>query len=120
MSVTPLTRPPAGKPEDYVKLGVDMDNRSRFHEKVEDTRLSQVFMWAAGILGTVVTVAICSGASVLFSMRSDIAVLLARPPSVAKDQYDRDYDRLSNQVNRVENRLTNIEERQINTVTKGR
>lgn len=120
MAVAPLTRPPAGKPEDYSKLGAEMDQRTSYRRthQVEDSRLSQVFMWAAGLVGTVMTFAICYGCSALIGMRSDLAVLLARPASVEKEQYDRDYDRLSKNVDRIDTRLSNIEQRQLDTVTK--
>src|ERR1700742_2260623 len=121
MAVTPLTRPPAGEPRDYAKLATEMDQRVSYRrstERHEDSRLSQVFMWGAGIVGTVMTFAICYGCSALIEMRSDIAVLLARPASVEKEEYNKDYTRLSEQVNRIEGRLTSIEGRQIETVTK--
>lgn len=115
----PVTRPPATRPEDYAKLGAEMDSRSIYRSRsLEDSRLSQIFMWGATIIGSIMTFAVCYGVSAVINTRSDVAILLSRPPSVAKDQYDRDYDRLSQQVNRVEARLQSIEDRQINTVTK--
>ena len=121
MAVTPLTRPPAGEPKDYAKLGAEMDQRISYRrstERQEDSRLSQVFMWGAGIVGTVMTFTICYGVSAVIDMRTQVAILVSRPASVEKDQYDKDYARLSDQVKHVEDRLANIEQRQINTVVK--
>lgn len=129
-SVTSITRPPRSSPDQTERLAEEYedkirgdrlrDGKSRFTHRldIQDSRLSQVFMWGVGIVGSVVTFVICYGVSAVIDMRSQVAVLVSRPASVEKDQYDKDYARLSDQVKRVEDRLGNIEQRQINTVTK--
>lgn len=96
----------------------DVDDRRTHtgggHIALHDARLSGVFQWIAGILGTIVTVSAISGVTLLIQMRTDMAVLKERSesavPAIAKVQSG--VDSVNTRVNGIEVRLATIEARQ--------
>jgi hypothetical protein len=99
----PFSRPAATGPNLVKELGEAMDNR-KFHQTVNDPRFTAFFSWCAVILGGLFTAALCWVAASVMSMKSDIAVLLARPEGVTRSEYSRDAERWNSDIEYLKRR----------------
>jgi len=63
-----------------------------------DVRFTKFLGWAALLGMGLMTASICWTAATLVSLKSDVAVLLARPEGVSKAQYERDAQRWDSDI----------------------
>lgn len=117
MSVTPLTRPASGSAKDYEEIAnaydrMHKDRRSKFSQSVnQDPRFTTFVGWSGVIFGGIITTAVCWGAATLVGMKSDIAVLLARPDGVPRAEYAKDANRWDAQLSTLEREIREQRER---------
>lgn len=98
----PFSRPALTGPELAKDLGKAMDGK--FSQNVNDPRFTAFFSWCAVILGGLFTAALCWVAASVMSMKSDIAVLLARPEGVSRAEYARDAERWNSDIEYLKRR----------------
>lgn len=108
MTVSPITRPPAGEPRDYEEIANAMDRankqKSKFQQTMNyDPRFSSFVAWGTGICAILVAGFFIFVGKSLVAMQSDIAVLLARPVGIGQDQYARDFNRVDAEILRLQN-----------------
>lgn len=68
-------------------------------QRTGDMRLSKLLNWAGVVFGGIVTIASCWCVSTLVSLDKNVALLLARPESVSKMQYDSDIRDMKGDIN---------------------
>lgn len=67
-----------------------------------DARVTGIFQWLAGIMGTVITASILWIGSSVVDLKRDMAVLLDRPEAVSKVQYERDIEQFDRRIGSLE------------------
>lgn len=91
------TKPAVSTHADHVQWELDRkmsgdDKKSKFHgdRTMQDGRLSKLFSWAGAISIVLIPIFSVWAISLLVSNDKQLAILLSRPVSVSKDQYDAD------------------------------
>jgi len=107
MTISPLTRPSVtqGKELDDLRDAVkDRERKPKYAQSLEyyqDNRFSTFLAWCGVILAGLMTTAICWMANSMVTVQKDIAVLLARPLGVSKEEFDRDATRWDQDINEL-------------------
>jgi len=98
LGISPVTRPAASTPEDIAGYEKEMDNQRERDLIGYDVRLTKFLGWAALLGLSLMTGAITWSAATLVGLKSDVAVLLARPEGVSRLEYDRDYKHFDDEI----------------------
>jgi hypothetical protein len=70
-----------------------------------DSRFTSFLAWTGVVCAALMTTAICWGASAIVAMKSDIAVLLARPEAISRSEYQRDIERTDREIQQLRARF---------------
>ncbi len=82
-----------------------------------DSRLTSIIGWAATILGGLAVLSIWAGVGQLISLDKNVALLLARPVPVSKEQYDNDMAILRSEQSNMRAQLETIRNTQQAIIT---
>ncbi len=83
-----------------------------------DARFSIFFQWVCGVTASLVTIGIVWMASISVSTARKVDVLIDRPESVPRWQYENDVRQIKEDLNDTKRRVTAVEERQIRTIAR--
>lgn len=96
------------------------DRLSPNHESpMTDARFSIFFQWVCGVAASLVTIGIVWVAGISVSTARKVDVLLDRPESVPRWQYENDARQIKDDLNDTKKRVTAVEMRQIEGITRG-
>ena len=93
LEVRPITRPASSSEEDLLAYEEEMTDRERRNLVGYDIRFTKFLGYIALASFTLMTAAITWSAATLVGLKSDVAVLLARPLGISREQYERDSKR---------------------------
>ncbi len=77
-----------------------------------DSRLTSILKVVMTVIGGLLTLAIWTGVGQMISLDKNVALLLARPVPVSKEQYDRDMEILRTEQRNMRVQLETIQSRQ--------
>lgn len=113
------TRPPVSTSADYAQWELDRKLRGeskfqgdRIMSEPRDSRVTWVIIWVAGILSTVLTTVVIWAVSLIVSTDKSVSLLLARPVSVSKEQYDSDMRDTRGEIATIKNDVKDIQLKQ--------
>ena len=110
LQVGSITRPSAASDEDIAQIERDMQQQSERELIGYDVRFTKFLGYVALLCLALMSAAITWSAATLVGLKSDVAVLLARPEGVSKQQYERDAQRWDSEIEAI-NRRHEREER---------
>lgn len=97
-------------PEKYPKFGGD--------RHMPDNRLTSILGVFGTVIGGLAVLLIYNGASAFISVDKNVALLLARPIPVSKEQYDQDMEILRTEQRNMRAQLETIQNRQQAAISK--
>lgn len=77
-----------------------------------DSRLTSMIKWVATLIGALAALALYDVGRAFISVDKNVALLLARPVPVSKEQYDRDMEILRTEQRNMRVQLETIQSRQ--------
>lgn len=86
---------------------------------MKESQFSVFFQWICGIAASLVTVGIVWMASISVSTARKVDVLIDRPESVPRWQYENDVRQIKEDLNDTKSRVTAVEQRQIEGIARG-
>lgn len=84
-----------------------------------DARFSIFFQWVCGVAASLVTIGIVWVANISVSTARKVDVLIDRPESVSRWQYESDIRQIKDDLNDTKGRVTAVERRQIEAIQRG-
>lgn len=113
----PVSRPQERADNETTQHRLDYFKRPSHETPPLKSRWMTVLKWAAGIVATVVAGVLTTGIvwiiSVSVSTASKVDVLLDRPPPVPLSQYQEDMSDLKRDVDEIDQRVSDIERKQL-------
>lgn len=85
---------------------------------MNDARFSVFFQWVCGVAASLVTIGIVWVANISVSTARKVDVLIDRPESVPRSQYESDVRQIKDDLNDTRNRVTAVETRQIEAIQR--
>ena len=90
LEIHPITKPLASSDDDVLAYEKEMEEQRHRDLVGYDIRFTKFLGYTAVVSLALISGAITWSAATLVGLKSDVAVLLARPLGVSKDQYERD------------------------------
>lgn len=83
-----------------------------------DARFSVFFQWVCGVAASLVTIGIVWVANISVSTARKVDVLIDRPESVPRWQYESDVKQIKDDLNDTKSRVNAVETRQIEAIQR--
>jgi hypothetical protein len=112
----PGQQPQEGGDDDPPEHGLSPNHGS---PPMTDSRFSFFLQWFFGIAASLVTVGIVWVAGISVSTARKVDVLLDRPESVPRWQYENDARQIKEDLNDTQRRVTAVEQRQLDAIARG-
>jgi hypothetical protein len=101
------TTPAGGDEKFYDELGKEMDHKYSQYRR-RDPRVTSVIGWFQGVMSILFTAAVIWLANTTVEIKSQVAVLLARPEGISRAEYNRDETRRDEEERRRTSELERI------------
>lgn len=112
MSASPLSRPATSTVKDHAEWEEDRKIRHNVQvTKIFDPRFTKLISWLTVALLSLITAAICWASTTLIAVQRDVAVLIARPESMSKAEFDRNANRWDNAIYDLQRETSETRER---------
>jgi hypothetical protein len=110
-------QPQEGGDDDALDDSLSPDHESPM-STMTDARFSVFFQWVCGVAASLVTIGIVWVANISVSTARKVDVLIDRPESVPRWQYESDVKQIKDDLNDTKSRVNAVETRQIEAIQR--